>query len=111
MKTYKIKGFDVKVEIDGEPDQIEAATQHINQAGWVLEEDVPSLLTEDELETLVLGALKARPHTEESLHSLIDWATDTRTSQILLEMALGGAISVHWDDEAQDIAATVIDEA
>jgi len=109
MKTYKIKGFDVKIEIDGEPHEIEAATRHINQCGWTLEEEPPSLLTEDELETLVVGALKTRPHTEEELQDIIDWATGTRTSQILLEMALEGAISVHWDDEAQDIAATVID--
>jgi hypothetical protein len=111
MKTYKIKGFDVTVEIDGEPREIEAAIRHIEQWGFSLEDEPPSLLSEDELETLVIGALKARPHTEEHLQSLLDWATNTRTSQILLEMALEGAISVHWDDEAQDIAATVIDEA
>ncbi len=62
--------------------------------------EVPTkaILTDDEIERIILSAYSAREHLQEEILALVDWAADARLRATMLEVVLLGTLDIEWVD-------------
>ena len=65
--------------------------------------DVPSLLTDDQVQRLIMNVCSTSPKTKEEMAEIIAWANETLINKGLLDAALAGEIALDWDRDEQDI--------
>jgi len=56
------------------------------------------LLSDNDAEKLILSACEARPHTEDDLTKIIDWANAALLDKMLLGMVIDGKMIIEWGD-------------
>lgn len=83
------------------------------QENQTIEQDNPLVLTDIEVEAIILSVIQHKDpedFSEEELEKVLEWAQNTVLDSTIFKLAINGMISLSWDFENNDLIMRSIDD-